>query len=210
MRKLIKRLQDAAVSMVRTVLGLIAGVGALIAGGAILGNQWAFLGGILIIPFLSLATIAIHELGHAAGASATGMRVHRIVVADFAWSPKTRKWSPARRPSGASDIGGWVEASEGPGGASRLGYMLFIFGGTAANILAGALCFLAVNVLGSGGGIFGGFGIVSIVLAVANLTPGRFYGAPSDGLQLWRIWRPHRRRKPPKSSRSGWKRTPDF
>ncbi|HEV7690002.1 MAG TPA: M50 family metallopeptidase [Hyphomonadaceae bacterium] len=211
MRKLIQRLQDGVVYGLRSSLGFIAGFAALAAGGQIVGSQWAFLGAILVTPFFSLGAIVVHEFGHAAGARLAGMRVNRIVVADFAWSPKTRKWSAARRPPDASDIGGWVEASEGPRGASRMGDTLFVLGGPLANILASVICVLPATYLPSPlAGIFGGFVLFSMTLALANLIPSRMNGAASDGLQLWRIWRPHRRRKPPKPSRSGWKRTPDF
>jgi hypothetical protein len=171
-----------------------------------------YFGLIFVAPLFSLLAIFVHELGHAIAAWSTGWKVIRIVVAGIAYEPRRRKWTMPKRPATAGDIGGWVEASEPLRGATRASETIYILGGPVANFLVGILCLVVIlaplpQLVDA---LFRSFGVFSIAGGLANLIPSRIAGAPSDGLLLWRIWRPHRRRKAPKPSRSGWRRTPDY
>jgi hypothetical protein len=205
-RKLIQHTQYAATMIVLTILGLVAGFSAYVAAAYLVGERYAWPGWFVMSPVFSLLAIFVHECGHAYAGRRAGYRIRKIVVSYLAFAPETQKWSLAKRPVTAGDLGGWVEADAPLRGETRAGETFYILGGPGANFIA-AIVFIALAELpmpDSLTALSRGFGIFSLAVGLSNLLPTRMYGAQSDGLLLWKIWRPVQRPQRQKTPRSQW------
>jgi hypothetical protein len=153
--------------------------------------------GSFVPVFLSLsvlylfAGVLIHELGHVVAALAGRWRVHQIVVGSIGFAPRALKWTLERRTAGgSSDLGGWVLATPRPSNVNRSGEIMFLLGGSLANLLSTLLCLAVASFLRDpiAAALVLGFSAVSLVLGLVNLIPWRGRGeTKSDGELLKQV-----------------------
>lgn len=168
---------------------LFAGIVALFVGSfglsqAVWEARWP---GIFLAIAAHFIAVAMHELGHFAGARAGGMHVLRAHVSWLDFRAVRQGWrlrwaAPAWRVDGA------VMAMPCSARSLRQQEVWFVLGGPLANLLAGAISAVAAwAAWRSGPGwFFVGFAAYSVALGLANLVPQN-KPMPSDGLLLWRL-----------------------
>ena len=151
-------------------------------------SQLSFLG-IALTPLFAYLAVAIHELGHWAGARAGGMTVYFVYVGPVQMQPLRRglrvRW---RKPE--SKAQGMVRAFPDPHRPIRRQLLLITLAGPIANLLA-------AFVLGAAGVVWitswcgvalMGFAVLNLALAIGNLLPTERTSA-SDGLVILRALR---------------------
>lgn len=129
--------------------------------------------GIFLFGYLFVCAL-VHELGHAVAAWLVRWRVHLIVVGRRAFAPRRRKFlKVSDHPQ--QDIIGWVLATPPPGAEWTKGYIPFVLGGAAGNLVFGVLSLaIAAAAYKSHSNLFAAtvlFGEMSLIYAVANLIP---------------------------------------
>jgi len=160
----------------------------------------AYLVGLPVVLFLVLL---VHELGHLAGGRLAGFRAYLLAVGPLA----ARRTEGGWRLGLSRSPGAWAGlAASAPQKTrdlrSRMG--LYIAGGPATSVLAGAgamaLALLLGSLLGVGEAAAGGplavsllwlgtFGVLSVGLGLLTLIPGRTEGLYTDGGRLLRLAR---------------------
>jgi hypothetical protein len=152
--------------------------------------------GFIVLPPLWILTAVVHEIGHALGAYFIGWRVHLIAVKPVAFRPALQKFGLAPRLE-SGDIGGFVFATPELFGRWSRSEAIFFVGGAAANLFWGvAALILAANLVAHPiwANVFGGLGLVSLIVGVYNLIPMWLgNGRGSDGALLWDLWKGRRR-----------------
>ena len=177
-----------SIAWVVLVLTSIAAQGAMVQSSLHLGS----LGAYLVVLLIGVVAVFIHELAHAIAATAVGGQVHRIVVFPFEFTLASRRLRIVRR-WGRGDLGGYVSYTLDRIQARRR-HAIVAVAGPLANIATGIV---AGNVLAGGGrsqlppgiAVATAFAVLSIGMGLANLIP---YDG-SDGMQLWRYFRPVKR-----------------
>lgn len=138
----------------------------------------------------AMLAVVIHELGHAAAAKAIGWRIHFISVSGFGYAPVARRW---RRAASVlqQDIGGWVLATPPRGRDWSDGHGVLAAGGPLANAVTGGAALIAAagfDRFTHAGSALEAFGLISILIAIANLIPVRTSeGGASDGALIWAV-----------------------
>lgn len=192
-------LQNPAVWLLRTVLGLVAGFSLLAASVAMIGDRglWNWASLLVLSPVFGFVATSIHELGHAVAAWRCRWVVERIVVWPIAYVPKKKAWSRAPGFARRGDVAGWVETHpRGPGGSTRQEIWILL-GGVIANLLSAAVCFMLAELVWDYpvDAVLWAFAIFSIAMAIFNIMPWKMAGSASDGLQLWRLLHRSKKRK---------------
>lgn len=140
---------------------------------------------------LQYAAVVVHELGHYAGARLGGMKVSVVQIATLQFIPLRRgfrwRWMPQPK---KSELGGYVMAYAHPARPARQARWLFTAGGPVANLLVAALLAGLGELLRPHaiGWLCLTFAANNAAMGLANLVP-RMGTLPSDGLQLWSLWR---------------------
>lgn len=140
----------------------------------------------------SLASIAIHEAGHAAGAFFSGWRVVVFSVWRLAWHVPLRRVTILRA-SDLKEVWGWVLAV--PGSAHRdtiARHAVFIAGGPLANLLQACVAVIWAATIPPDAKVLGveaqlllaGFALIGLGLFVGNTAPLRTRVVENDGYQL--------------------------
>jgi hypothetical protein len=147
-----------------------------------------------LVPVVAI-TIMVHELGHAAGAVATGLKIFSFVLGPFDWRILDGRWAFAISVKGMASAGGSVGvASKEPNESCWLRTCVAAAGPTA-NLLVGAIAFwLAIEARGSRyeayWGFFGELATLGISTFILNLIPIRVGGMYSDGARIYQLWAP--------------------
>lgn len=165
------RLAGVSVELNWTVLAIAALVTFSLAGGILPATapgygSGAYIAGGLIAAIGLLASILVHELGHAIVARRNNVEVERISL--WAFGGVAQLNGEATTPKAEFQIAGV---------------------GPAISLVLGAVLFVPAAVLtGIGAAVVGWLATINIVLGVFNLIPG----APLDGGRLLRAWIWHR------------------
>jgi Peptidase family M50/Tetratricopeptide repeat len=159
-------------------------------------SRWA-IGNVLLYPCILVASIAVHEIGHAAAARAVGLRALRIHVGVGRRVAKWR-WGSLRVVLNAFPVFGFTLMGSDATRALRWRVWLSILAGPLAT-LAVVIATLAASgldlsdVLWPSGAVAGGAAIAPLLgfqnfwMLVGNLLPLRIAGHRSDGMQLIRL-----------------------
>lgn len=150
----------------------------------------------IVVPFILVLTVFVHEMGHALGARVIGWRVHIIAVKPFAFRPAPRKIGFAPRLKTA-DVGGFVFTTPELFGRWTRKEGLVLIGGPAANLLWGAAALILAAHLTAypkWSNVFGAIGLISLIYGIFNFVPmwwEKDHG--TDGAQLWDLWKGRQR-----------------
>ncbi len=186
------RAAQLLVLVVAAYLGYVGAIAAIYQ----LAPHWsaAWLLGFVFLLVLTVLSVAVHELGHAAAAWLVGWRVHLIVIGNVGYFPRARRVGLVWTLKGG-DTAGWVFATPPIGGSWEKGRALVYLGGPVANLLATSLCFEALAwpyLLHAAIPFLAGFGVVSLAMGVSNLIPLWGRGRNNDGATLLNILRGRR------------------
>ncbi|MBL8236550.1 MAG: hypothetical protein JNM66_03975 [Bryobacterales bacterium] len=137
----------------------------------------------------SFVVLAVHELGHLAGAALGGYEFQFLTVGPFTLCRENGRirfrWN-----TDWTKMGGLAAALPGPGADVRKGAMLMVIGGPLAS---GALAAVAgvLYVLGSGGWKFWGLSVclLSLVIGVVTSVPTAMGEYLSDGARFLQLLR---------------------
>ena len=146
---------------------------------------------LLLWMALQYPAIAIHELGHCAGARLNHMKVRVLQISALEFLPLRRgfRWRWNRLPRKVQ-VGGYVVAYVNPARPPRRSRLLMTAGGPAANLVVAGILFGLGEMLRphAAGWVCLIFSVVNGGMGVVNLIPHRGTAA-SDGLLLWQLWR---------------------
>jgi hypothetical protein len=182
------RFLTQVVTMVGTAVCLLifAGAGELIWSG--IGPLFGWMVGILLIYI----AVALHELGHLAGARAAGMHPVLAYCGPLQLMAQRRgfrwRWKRLKRDKRVPLAG--VIALPDPDKRFGPQFAWIAAGGPIGNLAVGGLCFaLGAQVPdGAWRGFAYGFAFVNLWLGVGNLIPSTIRGG-TDGLHVLRAWR---------------------
>jgi Zn-dependent protease len=165
------RLAGISVELNWTVLAIAALVTFTLAGGILPATapgyeSGTYIAGGLIAAIGLLASILVHELGHAIVARRNNVEVDRISLWAF----------------------GGVAQLKGEAATPRAEFKIAGVGPAISLVLGGVLLAPAAILTGIGGAVIGWLASINIILGVFNLIPG----APLDGGRLLRAWIWHR------------------
>jgi hypothetical protein len=152
---------------------------------------------LLVSLGLTFATMLIHELAHAAAAAWLGATISKIVVLPFEFTVKTRRLRLVGR-AGKGDLGGYVSYTLDRI-APRGKHAIIAASGPAANLVTGFAAGWIVQARSIAGTnlpkgvhvsltppLIMAFAFLSIGIGLGNLIPFD----QSDGMRLWRYFRP--------------------
>lgn len=142
-----------------------------------ISSDW---GGLLIpvvLPFLLLAVIIVHEVGHLVCGLSVGFHLMSIRFGPVRISPPFRVSIKFEPKTGAS---GGVSMIPGKSTNLRSRAVVFILGGPVANLLTGFF----ILFLKAGSPVASVFATLSILVGAANLVPFRRLALISDGKRL--------------------------
>lgn len=178
----------------RPIAWVILAITSVVAQGPLAQSAWhpGMLGAYLIVLPVGFVAVLIHELAHAVAANAVGGRVGRIVAFPLEFVVSTRKLRFTRH-WGRTDLGGYVTYTLDRIEAAKR-HAVVAGAGPAANIVTGLLVGGKVVApptgdMPPGAALGAAFAVLSVGMGLANLLP--FEG--SDGMRLWRYFRPVRR-----------------
>ena len=180
-------------SAMRPIAWVLLGITSLAAQAPLAASAWhPGVGALLLVVLIGFVAVFVHELAHALAAHLLGGQVGRIVVFPLEFVVATRKLRFTRR-WGRTDLGGYVTYTlDRIEPAKR--HALVAAAGPAANIVTGLVVGAKVVAppavdIPPGAALGAAFAILSVGMGLANLLP--FDG--SDGMRLWRYFRPVRR-----------------
>ena len=201
---IVKTLRGGVVSLLQTLLGLVAGLCVYVSAAVLIGDRWLWNMAMALVlsPMFGFAAVLIHEAGHAIAAWRCNWVIRRIVVWPVSYAPQGKTWAWAPGIASRGDMFGWVAAHPKGSGGSRKEETLVLVGGVVANLLSAALCLLLAQAITTNPTttFLTAFAVFSIVMAIVNALPWKLAGQSTDGLQLWRLWSRLRRRRSAKGS----------
>ncbi len=178
----------------RPIAWVVLVVTSITAQGPLAQSAWhpGVIGAYLIVLLVGFVAVFVHELAHAVTANALGGQVARIVVFPLEFVVATRKLRFTRH-WGRTDLGGYVSYTLNRIEAAKR-HAIVAAAGPAANIVTGLLVGSKVVTpptgdMPPGAALGAAFAVLSVGMGLANLLP--FDG--SDGMRLWRYFRPARR-----------------
>lgn len=149
---------------------------------------------VLSLPLATMATVALHECGHALAARAAGMIVYLIHLGPLQLHARRRGWRMRWRRARPGQPMGFVLPVPDPALPLCRQYRLTIAGGPAANLLVAAIAWLAARGAGVDsnlGAFCVGVGVFNLAVALINLLPVQGRSGATDGLQWVNVaqWR---------------------
>lgn len=174
--------------------GMVLAIGLMLmfVGSAELVGDWSKVPILTAIPgvvLAGLASIAVHEAGHFAGARLVGMLPYNVGVGGFqAWASSAGwKFRLTRMPEG---LGGFVMSHFAPDRPLSSQAVPVLVAGPAANLLLGAVLSVPATLAWPHpvAAYLAALAILSACVGIANLIPGRNKLIDNDGLQVLR-WR---------------------
>lgn len=157
--------------------------------------DWACL--ILSVPVAFFLAITLHELGHLAGALASGFRFRVLTLGPWSiiksGNGSGNKWQHRFSRSVMGIISGQQISSPPLSGASDRDFIVYLLGGGVANLLVAALTFWAVHIADTpplAMAVLIVFGGINLLLGLVNLLPiSTAAGVRTDGFQIRTLWR---------------------
>ncbi len=155
--------------------------------------DWALL--LAWTPVAFFLAIAIHELGHLAGALASGFRFRVLTIGPWsiikAGDTPGKKWQHRFSRSVMGIISGQQISSPPPSGASDHQFIVYLLGGGVANLLVAALLFWLVRAADLPGLVIALLSIflaLNLIFGVVNLLPiSTAAGVRTDGFQIRKL-----------------------